>query len=996
MRLKFPKSQRTMGSWPIAVVLTLCAGAAFGQSTDTATTSKAATSLPSLSALDLGSSSKPSLRFAFMTQGPSSTNMSETASPEETKTDMEEIMVVGTGLQSSLRSSAEFKRGATGVVDLISSEDLGKFPDTNVAESLQRITGVGITRTRGGEGQFVTVRGLGEEFNAVTYNGRLLATENNGREFSFDVIASELIGGAEVYKTPTANQGDGSLGGRVNLRPAMPLDTPGLRAIASIGGQHEGLADTTGLRASGVASYNWDDTFGILGSFSYQKRNARTDVAESTFLVNDVQVDNAGFAGVQLDQDGDGRNDTTNAPIVTNDGRFNGFAVSLVEQERERLGGTLAMQYRPSNKFTLTVDGLYTAFRTPSVQYSYSYFPTLADPSLVAQDAVLNGADQIVSHSATPFATDLVVRENEGDTQTFAVGANARWEIVDGLEIDLDASFSRANGQRDNLGSAGGSGGFFVIGYPDGAFRQLGLNGRRVPDVFFTAANTPGGQQLPLSQLSANDARLHFARNDFVKVEDEIISGRGDINWWINDLWKLALGVDVVGRQKQNKAFNNVATQCAFCGYATPFADFGDPGRLFRGFTPSDFLAGADANIPRVFPRLNPDAIRAAYANGAPDALTAIRDRSASSIVEEIVMGGYFQVDHLGTVFELPYAVNLGLRLAYTDLTSKGFGNVVSDVVSVVRASDGNNQTFTLTPPERLVQTNSYLDILPSLNVSLDIFEGFVARVGVSRSLSRPTLTDLSTFFSVSSTNVGGEGIVRANPALDPIRSTNFDISLELYSLSGSYVAIAGFYKKIDNFVTQRIATETVTINDVTIQQANGQDVQGDPVDIVFRIQEPQNGDSADIYGLEIGGQYLSNVGLGIAANITLADSEATSGGIKAPLENISNLSANVSIFYERAALLGTGDGISARISMNHRSDYLVGQTFEGGRNEFVDDFTQFDLSLKYNITEGIGVFFDGINITDEKFFRFSETRDFLESFEVNGARWVFGVRGQL
>ena len=908
--------------------------------------------------------------------------------------EVEEITIKG--IRRSLRFSADFKRKSTGVVDSINSEDLGKFPDTNVAESLQRITGVGITRTRGGEGQFVTVRGLGEEFNAVTYNGRLLATENNGREFSFDVIASELIAGAEVYKTPTARQGDGSLGGRVNLRPAMPLDNPGLRVAASIGGQYEGLADSTGLRASGVASYTMaNDTIGVLGSFSYQKRNARTDVAESTFLVNNVQVDADGLSGAQLDQDGDGFNDTTNARILTNDGRFNGLAASLVEQERERIGGTAAVQYRPSKRFTLTVDGLYTTFRTPSTQFSYSYFPTLADPTRVAPNSVLNSANQIVSHSATPFATDLVVRENEGDSETFAVGANADWQVFDDLKVRLDVSMSRSDGQRDNLGSAGGSGGFFVIGYPDGAFRQFGTS-RRVPDAFFTAANTPGGPQVPLSQLVPDDARLHFARNDIVKVEDQIISARADADWNLDEIWKFGFGFDVVAREKQNNAFNNIPTQCQFCGYATPFAEFGDPGRLFDGFTPSDFLSGTDANIPRVFPRLNPDAIRAAYANGAPDALTAVADRRASSTVEEIVTGGYVQVDHLGTFLSLPYAVNLGVRFAHTSLTSKGFGNVVSDIVSVVRASDGNNQTFGLNDAVPLNQTNSYFDVLPSLNVAVDITETIIARLGVSRSLSRPTLTDLSTFFSVSSTNVGGEGIVRSNPGLEAIRSTNLDISLEWYGEAGTYIGIAGFYKNVSNFVTQRIATEQVTINDVTIQRENDTDIAGDPVDITFRIQEPQNGDTADIFGLEIGGQYISPIGLGIAANLTLTDSEATSGGVSAPLENISDFSANVSLFYERSQIVGDFDALSVRISLNHRSDYLVGQTFEGGRNEFVDDFTQYDLSVRYNITEELALLFEGINITNEKFFRFSETRDFIESFEDNGARWVFGVRGRL
>ena len=908
---------------------------------------------------------------------------------------IEEISI--TGIRRSLRSSADFKRGAAGVVDSISSEDLGKFPDTNVAESLQRITGVGITRTRGGEGQFVTVRGLGEEFNAVTYNGRLLATENNGREFSFDVVASELIAGAEVFKTPTARQGDGSLGGRINLRPAMPLDNPGLRVAASLGGQYEGLADTAGLRASGVASYTFaKDKIGILGSFSYQKRTARTDVAESTFLVNGVQVDDAGFSGAQLDQDGDGFNDMTNARIISNDARFNGFAVSLVEQVRERIGGTAAIQYRPSKRFTLTVDGLYTRFRSPAVQYSYSYFPTLADPSRVAPNSVLNGSNQIISHSATPFATDLVVRENEGDTETFAVGGNADWRVNDDIKVKLDVSFSRADGQRDNLGSAGGSGGFFVIGYPDGAFRQFGGTGNRIPDVSFTAANTPGGPQVGLNELVPDDARLHFARNDFIKVVDEVISARGDVDWNVADGWKLGLGADVVRREKQNNAFNNIATQCEFCGYSTPFAEFGDPGRLFSGFTPSNFLSGIDANIPRVFPKLNPDAIRAAYANGAPMALTAVADRRASSTVEELVLGGYAQVDHLGELWELPYSVNFGVRVAFTDLRSTGFGNVVSDIVSVVRASDGNNQTFGLNDPVPLTRNNSYLDILPALNIAVDLTESIVARFGVSRSLSRPTLTDLSTFFSVSSTNVGGEGIVRSNPELEAIRSTNVDLSLEWYGEDGIYLAVAGFYKNISDFVTQNVVTEQITIDDVTLQQADGSEIAGDPVNLTFRIQEPRNGDRAEIYGLEVGGQYISELGVGIAANLTLADSVATSGGLKGQLENISDLSANVSLFYERDRIFDRDDGFSARISMNHRSSYLVGQTFEGGRNEFVDDFTQFDFSVRYNLTQNLGVFFEGINITNEKFFRFSETRDFLESFEDNGARWVFGMRGTL
>ena len=499
-----------------------------------------------------------------------------------------------------------------------------------------------------------------------------------------------------------------------------------------------------------------------------------------------------------------------------------------------------------------------------------------------------------------------------------------------------------------------------------------------------------------LNELTPNDGRLHFARNDLVRVEDQILSARGDFEWDIDPVWQLSFGADVVNREKQNNAFNNIPTQCEFCGYTIPFSDFGDPNQLFDGFTPDDFLTGTSANIPRVFPRLNPDAIRAAYAVGAPDALAAVADLPASSTVEELVLGSYAQVDFSGVAWQLPFSANVGVRFAYTDSESRGFGNELTDIISVVKASDGNNQTFTLNPGTPLTRSNTYFDVLPAANLSVDVLENLIVRLGLSRSLSRPTLTDLSTFFALASTNVGGEAITRSNPLLEAIRSNNIDLSVELYRYDGSFIAIAGFYKNISDFVTQNVATEQVTINDVTQQQVDGPDLDEGPEDFTFRIQEPRNGDTAEIFGFEVGGQYIMELGFGVAANLTLADSEATSGGVRAPLENISDLSANVSLFYEPERVFSDTDGFSARISLNYRSDYLVGQTFEGGRNEFVDDFTQVDASIRYNVTEQLAVFAEGINLTNEKFFRFSETRDFLESFEVNGVRWVFGVRGNL
>jgi len=896
---------------------------------------------------------------------------------------IEEVVV--TGIRRSLQDSASLKQNSSTIVDGISAEELGKFPDINVAESLQRITGVAITRTRGGEGQFVTVRGLGEEFNAVTYNNRLLATENNGREFSFDVIASELIAGAAVYKTTMASQGDGSLGGRVNIRSAKPLDRPGFTFAGSVGGQYEDLADTTGLRASGIISNTWaDDTMGILASFSYQDRDARTDVAESGFLVNDVQVDANGVAGVTLDADGDGFNDTTNAAIVNSDARFNGFGAAISEQQRERIGGTIAFQYEPSADFSMTIDALYTKFDAPGLQDQWAYFPSVfLDQST---NAVVNNANQVVSHASPAFALDLIVREQVAETETYALGFNGEWQLSDRMRFIGDASYSKADGQRDNFGSAGGSGAFFVIGYPEANFTQT-FTGDEVPDATFTAANTDGGPQVTTNLLEPDDARLHFARNDTVLVTDEVISARGDLIIDFDDDSTLSFGGDIAIREKDNAAFNNVATQCAFCGYETPFSDFAPASSLFRGFTPGDLLSGTSSNLPRVFPRMSADAIRAAYAAAGSTALNATFDPVASSVVEETVIGAYVQSDFGGEMFGLPYSANVGVRFAYTDSESTGFGIQLTDITGVTLATDGNNQTFDINDPGPVKLGNSYFDILPSLNISFDLSDSLILRAAFSRSLSRPTLTDLSTFFSLASTNVGGEAIIRSNPELEAIRSNNVDVSFEWYGEGGTYVGAALFYKDVTDFVTQNVTTETLTINNVVQQQVGGPDLVLPARDFTFRIQSPQNGDKAEIYGLELGGQYLALSGFGVSANVTLADSSATSGGVTAPLENISDFAGNLSVFYENERL-------SARISLNHRSDYLVGQTFEGSRNEFVDDFEQIDISISYAITDNLTVFADGININDEPFFRYSETTDFIEAFEENGARYVFGLRG--
>src|SRR5262245_62382650 len=177
---------------------------------------------------------------------------SQTATGAQPDTELGEVVVTGT--RASLVESLDRKKGATIVQDSIVAEDLGRFPDANVADSLSHITGITIQRTRGGEGQYVNVRGLGPEFSIVTLNGRILATDGDGREFAFDVLPSEVISGADVYKSADAEHLEGSIGGTISLSSAKPLATPGRQVRFSIDGDYNDLSEDNGYKASAVFS----------------------------------------------------------------------------------------------------------------------------------------------------------------------------------------------------------------------------------------------------------------------------------------------------------------------------------------------------------------------------------------------------------------------------------------------------------------------------------------------------------------------------------------------------------------------------------------------------------------------------------------------------------------------------------------------------------------------------------------------------------------------
>ncbi|NIB40772.1 TonB-dependent receptor [Pseudomaricurvus alkylphenolicus] len=909
-------------------------------------------------------------------------------SEAEMMAELEEIQV--TGIRGSLQNAASIKEDAAGVMDAITSEDLGKFPDTNIAESLQRVPGLAIARSRGGEGRFVTIRGLGEEFNAVTYNGRLLATENPGREFSFDNVASELVSRADVYKTSQASLGDGSIGGLVDIITARPLDKPEFHGAWSLGGSYDDLIEDEGERFSGVISNSFlDDTVGVIASVAFQRRDFRVDSVESidTFTM-DVATDGTRF-GSQPGQ-----------TLAHENARWTSLAFSSTEEERERISGTLALQFQPNDQIDMVVDMLYTQLESPGfgvVQTNYTCDPGCASLSNieVAENGVITAFD-------ADYTAEFLAREQSADSETFQIGWNLDWQVNDSLNLQADLSYSKAEAKRDNIGSDSGSGSFYVVGIP-ASRAEYRYRGGEVPNwnVFVpnydpVIASGVGPAVVPIANADPRLLGAHFTRESNNTVEDEVLTFHFDGEWVFDNETSIQFGGDYTDRNKKNELRDNRDNWCNyFCGYG--FSVRGLNPQLFdsafvQSIPVSNLLDGSSQQLPRDFLAFSTDALRDIYASvnqgdpvldaegnptgaihdftGNPalsdgsEILAPVLNLTGSTDITEKVLGVYGQLNLSGDLGDMHWTGNIGLRIAHTKLESRGHSN---EITSITDAGAGN-QVFTFSSDTPRNIDNSYTDVLPSLNLTLELDDGLLLRTAFSKTITRPTLTDLSTARDVTGTNVGTEAITAGNPELEPTRANNVDLSLEWYGENNN-AAVALFYKDIKGFVANQVGPEFV-------------------FDRTFEVTKPVNGENAEVTGVELAYTHYFENGFGFQANYTFVDSDAEQEGQTSTLENVSESSYNLSGFYEN-------DNFSARLSFNNRGDYIRTTNGKQGLAERVDDYNQLDFTTSYTFNDFLTVYFEGVNLLDEtEFVHFDAASNLIRYYEERGRRFNLGLRG--
>lgn len=848
-------------------------------------------------------------------------------STEEAEVVEGEAILVTAPYARSLRSAQETKRNADYATDAVNSTDIGKFPAQNAAEAIQLVTGVTITRQRG-EGLFVSVRGLGPRYQNVTLNGRSIAVneliENGGaqgRNFRFEVLPAEFISQIEVIKAPTADMDEGAIGGNIDVKTFRPLDV-GNRMTGSIQGNYNTLTEETTPTVSGLVSWtNEDRTFGILASAMYTERKVRND----RFF---------GF-GWNLDQFTGAR-----GPLPTNLYTPTRTRPTIELEDRERVSGALAVQWRPTPDLQTSLDVFYTKLDVDFDEYGIDIFP---DDRTFRTPAFVPGTERIIGDTVVGATIDnvrwMASRETSFNRHELAVfGINQLWTPGD-WKFELDGSYSRAHSFHPSLEDAT-------------------LRSRIAFFAPLTYDYSRGFQQLPtLTTDRSLTEPANFVGQSFdVAPKDSL-----DTDWSVqfdggrdfegSFFRRIAFGAQYQQRERdydrRDWVLNGVLN--------TPVADLG--ASFLDPFPVDNFLAGFPGNSPRVWLAPSRTAFfdRLFTADVAAQPLSA-GDLRNSYVVTEKIASAYVRADFGATVFGLPLRGNVGLRYAETEQISSGHQSIGPEATPV---------SFSKT----------YDNLLPTLNLRLEITDELIARFAASRVISRPNIVDLAPRLSVSRDSPTASG---GNPNLNPFLATQFDTSLEWYFAETGSLTGAVFYKVFDDFITR----------DNSIIQIPG---RGD-----VTLSSSVNGGDAKLYGVELAYQQVFEFlpdplrGLGVQASLTAVEVEAnyTSGQrvLRDELSGLSKLSYNLTAFYERGAF-------SSRLGYFWRDQFLnnTGSTTRAPSTS--DAFGSLDGQISYRISDNFNVFVEGINLTEAKRFEFAEEP--LRGLEINnyGRTFTFGVR---
>lgn len=758
---------------------------------------------------------------------------------------VEEVVV--TGIRGSLMRAMDVKRDSSGVVDAISAEDMGKFPDTNLAESLQRITGVSIDRVNG-EGSQVTVRGFGGGYNMVTLNGRQMPSANvanvtgnsdeagalgTSRSFDFSNLASEGVQGIQVYKTANAKVVSGGMGATINVQTNRPLEagdqaSVGVKLVNDQSGSKDITPEVSGL----FSMANEDNTFGISVFGSYQERSSgAAGVNVSGYQYLDYDPTLGPWANAER------VNEPAAGSLVAIPWNI---GMNIMDLNRERSNAMVTMQFAPSDRTTITADVLYTQTTqeqtgvVPGIWFNrnYSYVEFDGNP-IVATPLALVELHRL--------PTNDLGEPNEGKDYFYAnrydaskdtmqsVGINIRHEFSDRLTVSFDAASSEAEsggngpngwaGTRINIASsgAGWQGAYYGDGVPTASVGVLESEG------YVDATGSHGAWGNGNGVYDRGDINTQTFITNSSMQKSSIDQFNLDGTYEVDDSLTVDFGA---GFMSTEMAQVNSGTLDYLGGWGVGNGDIPDDNQIteicgtcafgdlqFNGYpnaagvAPDGYvmtILGQQAFTVDAYSFIQyMDAQNDIYPNFSLNNLTdnGGNDNLISEDITSVYVNGKWETEFSGK----PVQVNFGVRYEETDVNSATVQ--VSPTAIIWESNNDFAQSYTGASPAVLDEDYSYSNILPNLDVSVDLTDEMKLRASYGKSIARPGYSDMFVKTGINSTGgtltyLGGYPTASKGTAkLDPLESDNFDLSLEYYYDEASYVSAGYFYKKVENFV---------------------------------------------------------------------------------------------------------------------------------------------------------------------------------------------------
>ena len=868
---------------------------------------------------------------------------------------MQEVVV--TGIRASLEQSLSQKRNSDSVIDVVSAEDIGKLPDKNVADAVQRVPGVNISSSAGGEGGFsendrVSIRGTSPSLTQTLINGHAVGTGDwfvtdqvgtVGRSVSFALLPSEIVSRVTVQKSAQADLVEGGVAGSINIETRKPLSfKQPFTAELAVQAIYADLPGKTDPQMN--ALFNWKNeakSMGVLFQVFSEKRHERRD-GQEFFGYGAIDANSPAaqkypeLAGVL-------------APL--------GINSALFEQVRKRQGGSIDLQFKPTPDLMLDVNGFYSKLDAANYNRSFYNQPganlnavdndgkhvgvipstfTVKNNTLVAAD--FPASQFPAANATTPYNGQLYPTLVD---QIYRPGSNSSTAY-----IDFNGSY-RASERLRITGS---------LGYTRGI-------GETPVDLGYEAGLTGVGVSYQLNGLSP--ARLHFPGLDISRFSNVVTASAWGSHVETLDTEKygqadgeLSMDYGVLESLKFGARYaehhRNVAwpenRSCAVCDGTT-----NAPLPKWNGGTyPSDYGKGLGGNAQGRYWQLDP-ADLVAWANkydnsGGPNS----RNWPAELDVKEKDSAAYLMANLAGS----KWRGNVGVRLVRTQQTT------VTNVPGGENPIGQENIFGTYTPT---IVKHSYTDVLPSANFKFDLSKDLVARVAVAKTMARADYSALVGAVNLNDQLLTGTG---GNPDLKPIRSTNYDATLEWYFAPKAMLSVGAFFMDMQSYVS--FGTAPVTYYNNTFKKFN-----------TYVIQSPTN-IGARNKGVELSYQQGLWGGFGVVGNYTYTDGKADDG---AAVVGSSRGTYNLEGYYE-------DERLSARLAYTYRSSFLAG--LFSSSPQYVHGVGNLAASINYKISERYSLTFDVLNLNNPVLKYYGANQDQPTALYANGRQYYFGLRAKL